>query len=184
MLVEREPTPASAFPRKSRPSCFSLSSRRSRRAWASACRSAAPSSRRMAGGCGSSRTQAAAASSVSLCRRIDPDQGTTTRSPSYMKSDALESRPCKLIRTTGRRNCWTWPRQPSEWPTRSAIRSSQRVDARWRRNSLHDGTAPTFRVPAACWLELRGFHLPSVADDDTIAAVSNQRGCHCGTLIC
>ena len=65
------PTPASAIPRKSRPSCFSLSSRRSQRAWESACRSAAPSSRRTAGVCGWNLIPAAAVCFVSLCRRVD-----------------------------------------------------------------------------------------------------------------
>ena len=63
--------------------CSSRSSRRSRTAWASACRSAAPSWRHMAGGCGSSRMPAAAACSASPClprpeltaaASIDPDQ--------------------------------------------------------------------------------------------------------------
>ena len=74
---------AAAFRRKSRQSCFSRSSRPSRTAWVSACRSVAPSSRRMAAGCGSSGMSAVAACSASPCRpeprpdrpaSIDPDQ--------------------------------------------------------------------------------------------------------------
>ena len=62
-------------PPKSRPDCFSLSLRRSLRAWELACRSAAPSSRRTAGVCGWSVAPRAAVSFVSPCRRVDPDQG-------------------------------------------------------------------------------------------------------------
>ena len=51
--------------RKSPRSCFSPSSRPSRRAWASACRSRAPSSKRMAGASGPSPIRAAARSSIS-----------------------------------------------------------------------------------------------------------------------
>ena len=83
VLVSVADTRAAAFRRKSRQSCFSRSSRPSRTAWVSACRSVAPSSRRMAAGCGSSGMSAVAACSASPCRpeprpdrpaSIDPDQ--------------------------------------------------------------------------------------------------------------
>jgi light-regulated signal transduction histidine kinase (bacteriophytochrome) len=66
VLVSVADTGTGSLPR-SRRSCFSHSSRPSRKAWASASRSAARSWRRMADACGWNRMPGAAACSASPC---------------------------------------------------------------------------------------------------------------------
>ncbi len=61
------PTPARASPGDRRPALPAVRHHQARPAWASACRSRGPSSRRMAGGSGRSRTRTAARCSASPC---------------------------------------------------------------------------------------------------------------------
>ena len=75
------PTPAPASRRKSPSSCSSRSSPPSGKAWASACRSRAPSSRRMADASGSSQTRRAARSSISPWPRSTKGMSTMQPDP-------------------------------------------------------------------------------------------------------
>ena len=99
----RWPTPARAWRRRWPDGCSSPSSRPSRKAWAWACRSAARSWRRMAGGSGPNPTREAARCSASPCRRHGHRRQELDRGPSSAMTEEDGRSPPLVSGAAGRR---------------------------------------------------------------------------------